>query len=181
VANRTVSDWCGGYHAAVRVALVSPYSYTYPGGVGRHVEALAKELSAQGHEARLLAPYDPDDRLARVLHRGAAPERRPVPDYLIPLGRTLGLPMNGAVSNLSWSPEAIARLGRELRNGRYDVVHVHEPNAFAVSPFAVEAARAPTVGTFHTYSTSWLANSFAANVAGFRRIYAKLNARIAVS
>jgi len=60
----------------VRVALVTPYSYTYPGGVGRHVEALARELSAQGHEARLLAPYDPDDRLARVLHRGAAPERR---------------------------------------------------------------------------------------------------------
>jgi phosphatidyl-myo-inositol alpha-mannosyltransferase len=104
-----------------------------------------------------------------------------VPDYLIPLGRTLGLPMNGAVSNLSWFPEAIATLGKELRSGRYDVVHVHEPNAFAVSPFAVEAARTATVGTFHTYSTSWLANSFAANVAGFRRIYNKLSARIAVS
>ena len=34
----------------VRVALVSPYSYTYPGGVGRHAEALAEELSEQGHE-----------------------------------------------------------------------------------------------------------------------------------
>jgi phosphatidylinositol alpha-mannosyltransferase len=181
VANRTVDGGRGGYHGAVRVALVSPYSYTYPGGVGRHVEALARELNAQGHEARLLAPYDPDDRLARVLHRGAAPERREVPDYLIPLGRTLGLPMNGAVSNLSWFPEAMATLGRELRHGGYDVVHVHEPNAFAVSPFAVENARAPVVGTFHTYSTSWLANSFAANVAGFRRLYSKLSARIAVS
>jgi phosphatidyl-myo-inositol alpha-mannosyltransferase len=149
--------------------------------VGRHAEALAQELTAQGHEARLLAPYDPDDRLARVLHRGARPESRPIPDYLVPIGRTVGLPMNGAVSNLSWSPEAIATLGKELRTGGYDVVHVHEPNAFAVSPFAIEAARAPTVGTFHTYSTNWLTNSFAANVAGFRRIYAKLNARIAVS
>jgi phosphatidyl-myo-inositol alpha-mannosyltransferase len=149
--------------------------------VGRHVEALAQELTAQGHEARLLAPFDPDDRLARVMHRGAAPERRSVPDYLIPLGRTVGLPMNGAVSNLSWSPEAAVRLGRELRHGGYDVVHVHEPNAFAVSPFAIEAARAPTVGTFHAYSTNWLSNTFAANVAGFRRIYAKLTTRIAVS
>src|SRR4029450_5788317 len=92
VANRTVFSWPGGYHPRVRVALVSPYSYTYPGGVGRHAEALAQELTAQGHEARLLAPYDPDDRLARVLHRGARPEQRPVPDYLIPLGRTFGLP-----------------------------------------------------------------------------------------
>ena len=88
MANHTVSSGSGSYDAAVRVALVSPYSYTYPGGVGRHVEALAQELTAQGHEARLLAPYDPDDRLARVLHRGAAPEGRPVPDYLIPLGRS---------------------------------------------------------------------------------------------
>jgi phosphatidyl-myo-inositol alpha-mannosyltransferase len=165
----------------MRVALVSPYSYTYPGGVGRHVEALASELTAQGHEVRLLAPYDPDDRLARVLHRGAAPERRPVPDYLIPLGRTIGLPMNGAVSNLSWFPESVATLGKELRNGGYDVVHVHEPNAFAVSWYATEAARQPTVATFHTYSTSWMVGKFTANVAGARRFYSKLSARIAVS
>jgi phosphatidyl-myo-inositol alpha-mannosyltransferase len=104
-----------------------------------------------------------------------------VPDYLIPLGRTFGLPMNGAVTNLSSSPEAIRLLGRELRYGGYDVVHVQEPNVPVISLFAAEAARAPTVATFHTYSTSWLSNSIAANVIGARRIYSKLNARIAVS
>jgi phosphatidyl-myo-inositol alpha-mannosyltransferase len=165
----------------MRVALVSPYSYTYPGGVGRHVEALASELSVQGHEVRLLAPYDPDDRLARVMHRGARPERRPLPDYLIPLGRTIGLPMNGAVSNLSLFPESVATLGKELRNGRYDVVHIHEPNAPAVSWYAAEAARQPTVATFHTYSASWMVGKFTANVAGARRFYSKLGMRIAVS
>jgi phosphatidylinositol alpha-mannosyltransferase len=165
----------------MRVALVSPYSYTYPGGVGRHVEALASELNAQGHEVRLLAPYDPDDRLARLMHRGARPERRPMPDYLIPLGRTIGLPMNGAVSNLSLFPESVATLGKELRGGGYDVVHIHEPNAPAVSWYAAEAARQPTVATFHTYSTSWMVGNFTANVAGARRFYRKLGARIAVS
>jgi phosphatidylinositol alpha-mannosyltransferase len=104
-----------------------------------------------------------------------------VPDFLIPLGRTFGLPMNGAVTNLSSSPEAIRVLGRELRHGGYDVVHVHEPNVPVISLFAAEAARAPTVATFHTYSTSWVANSIAANVIGARRIYSKLSARIAVS
>ena len=166
----------------MRVALVSPYSYTYPGGVGLHVEALAVELQRAGHEIRLLAPYDPDDRLARVMHRGASPGRRSLPDHVIPLGRTVGLPTtNGSVSNLSAFPAAISVLGHELRNGRYDVVHVHEPNAPLVSWFALEAARAPVVGTFHAYSTSLLANGFAANVAGARRLYAKLSARIAVS
>src|SRR5829696_5362416 len=168
--------------APVRVALVSPYSYTYPGGVGRHVDALAQELIGLGHEVRLLAPYDPDDRLARVLHRGAAPQPRPLPDYVIPLGRTFGLPINGAVSNLSGPfGETIGVLGRELRSGNYDVVHVHEPNAPVVSWYATEAACAPVVGTFHTYSTSALVNKVAANVVGARRLYSKLSARIAVS
>jgi phosphatidylinositol alpha-mannosyltransferase len=165
----------------VRVALVSPYSYTYPGGVGQHVEALANELQESGHEVRLLSPYDPDDRLARVLHRGAPPQPRPLPDHLIPLGRTLGLPMNGAVSNLSLFPEAIAVLGRELRHGGYDVVHVHEPNAWAVGWYAAEVARSPVVATFHTYSTSVIGGNLAANVLGARRLYSKLSARIAVS
>jgi len=164
----------------VRIALVSPYSYTYPGGVGRHVEALGHELLREGHDVRLLAPYDPDDRLARVSHRGARPDARPAPDYLIPLGRTIGLPMNGAVSNVSATPYAVATLGRELRNGGYDVVHVHEPNAPAVSWYAVEAARSPVVGTFHCYSTNKVSNNIAA-LAGARRLYNKLHVRVAVS
>jgi phosphatidylinositol alpha-mannosyltransferase len=165
----------------VRVALISPYSYTYPGGVGRHVEALAEQLLEAGHEVRLMAPYDPDDRLARFTHRGARPQPRPLPDHVIPLGRTIGFPMNGAVSNLSMFPEAVATVSRELRSGRYDVAHVHEPNAPVVSLFAAETSRLPTVATFHTYSTSALVNHFAANVAGVRRVYSKLSARIAVS
>jgi phosphatidyl-myo-inositol alpha-mannosyltransferase len=165
----------------MRVALVTPYSYTYPGGVGRHVEALAQELMELGHDVRLLAPYDPDDRIARVTHRGARPQQRPLPDHVVPMGRTLGLPMNGAVSNLATFPKSVGLLGRELRYGGYDVVHVHEPNAPYLSWYATEASRAPVVATFHTYSTSGLVNRFAASFIGARRLYAKLSARIAVS
>ncbi len=134
----------------------------------------------QGHDVRLLAPYDPDDRLARIAHRGAAPDRRPMPDYLVPLGRTVGVPANGAVSNLSVSPEAVGLLRRELRGGGYDVVHVHEPNAPAVSWYAVEAAKVPLVGTFHCYSTNAPINRWWA-AAGASRLYNKLHVRIAVS
>jgi phosphatidyl-myo-inositol alpha-mannosyltransferase len=166
----------------MRVALVSPYSYTYPGGVGRHVEALAQELTGLGHEVRLLAPYDPDDRLARVLHRGASPQPRPLPDHVISLGRTFGLPMNGAVTNLTGPlGDTIGVLRRELRSGNYDLVHVHEPNVPVVSWYATEAARVPVVGTFHTYSTGVAVGKFTANFIGARRLYSKLSARIAVS
>ena len=165
----------------MRVALISPYSYTYPGGVGRHVEALSEQLLESGHEVRLLAPYDPDDRLARVLHRGVRPQARPLPDHLVPLGRTMGLPMNGSVSNLAVFPETVGRVGRELRTGGYDLVHVHEPNAPYASWYATELAPVPTVATFHSYATNALVGRFTANVAGARRLYSKLRARIAVS
>lgn len=165
----------------MRVGLVSPYSYTYPGGVGRHVEGLADELMRQGHEVSVLAPYDPDDRHARIAHRGVRPEDRPLPGHVVPLGRTVGFPANGAVSNLGATPAVAAALRRELRAGDFDVVHVHEPNVPLVSWLATEHCRAPLVGTFHTYSTSRFANGLAANVLGARRLYNKLHVRIAVS
>jgi phosphatidylinositol alpha-mannosyltransferase len=164
----------------VRIALVSPYSYTYPGGVGRHVEALAEELIRQGHDVRLLAPYDPDDRMARFGHRGARPEPREAPDYFISLGRSVGVPANGAVSNVTFTPYAVSVLSREFRHGGYDVVHVHEPNGAVASCFATESARTPLVGTFHTYSTSFV-NRIASGPGGMRRLYNKLHVRIAVS
>ncbi|MEA2411986.1 MAG: phosphatidyl-myo-inositol alpha-mannosyltransferase [Thermoleophilaceae bacterium] len=168
------------YDAPVRIALVSPYSFTYPGGVGWHVEALAEELIRHGHDVRLLAPFDPDDRLARIGHRGARPQPREKPDYLIPVGRTIGVPANGAVSNVTFAPSAVSAVSRELRHGDYDVVHVHEPNGAVVSCVATELSRTPIVATFHTYSTTF-ANRLAAEVIGMRRLYNKVHVRIAVS
>ncbi|HYV17289.1 MAG TPA: lysylphosphatidylglycerol synthase domain-containing protein [Conexibacter sp.] len=164
----------------MRVALVSPYSWTYPGGVTRHIEALAERFLAEGHDVRVLAPYDPDDRLAAVLHRGAAPQRRLAPDYLIPLGRTIGFPANGAVSNLSARAAGLGRLRRELRSGRYDVVHLHEPVVPVLCWDACVSTRAPLVGTFHCYSTNRLTNNVA-NLLGARRMFNHLHVRIAVS
>ena len=80
----------------MRIALVSPYSWTYPGGVTRHIEALADELAAVGHEPRILTPFDPDDRLSVRMHRGARPQAREQPANVVSLGRTIGLRANGA-------------------------------------------------------------------------------------
>ncbi len=162
------------------VALVSPYSWTYPGGVTRHIESLAVELLAAGHHVRVLAPFDHDSRRAAWLHRGVRPQQRAVPEWLIPLGGTVGLPANGAISNLSFSPRAVATMRRELRQGNFDVVHIHEPVAPAISWDAVSFQGAPLVGTFHTYNEKALPH-WIAGALGARRKFNRLTLRIAVS
>jgi phosphatidylinositol alpha-mannosyltransferase len=163
----------------MRIAIVSPYSWTYPGGVNRHIESLARELDARRHEVRVMAPWDPPGRASRLFHRADA-ETRTAPDFLIPLGRTVGLGFNGAVSNVSLFPDALTGMRRELRAGRFDVVHVHEPPAAVISWDACSFPDAPVVGTFHAYSTKPMPNKIA-NVLGARRKFNQLHARIAVS
>ncbi|HWK25688.1 MAG TPA: lysylphosphatidylglycerol synthase domain-containing protein [Solirubrobacter sp.] len=164
----------------MRVALVSPYSWTYPGGVTRHIEALALELLRTGHDVRVFAPFDPDRRRTALLHRGARPQARERPEWLVPLGGTFGWPSNGAVSNLAATPSAISTLRRELRAGDFDVVHVHEPVAPVVGWDALTSVDAPLVGTFHCYSEARAPHAVAA-LLGARRKLNHLQLRIAVS
>jgi phosphatidylinositol alpha-mannosyltransferase len=164
----------------MRIALVSPYSWTYPGGVTRHIQALAESFIAAGHDVQVLAPYDPVDLRSTVLHRGAGPQPLEAPDYLVSLGRTVGFKANGSVSNLTITPYGVAALHRELRSGGYDVVHIHEPVAPLSSWVATDWTRLPLVGTFHSYSESRVANGLA-NLMGARRMLNRLHVRIAVS
>ena len=109
----------------MRIAIVSPYSWTYAGGVNRHVEALTEALFARGHEVRVMAPWDPPDRLSPRRSIARLPSDRSQPDYLVPLGRTVGFGANGAVSNLGVFHYGVNTMRRELRAGGFDVVHVH--------------------------------------------------------
>ncbi len=148
--------------------------------MNRHVEALAEEFLGRGHHVRVLAPFDPPDRLSRLAHRAAA-EPREVPEYLIPMGRTLGLGANGAVSNISVLPRhGVVQPRRELRREDYDVVHIHEPLVPLIGWNAALGTPAPAVGTFHTYSTKAFPNHVA-SALGARRVFNRLSARIAVS
>ena len=164
----------------MRIALVSPYSWSYPGGVTRHIGALAEQFLKDGHHVRVLAPLDPPGRFSAALHRGARPQELDVPDHLVSLGRTVGFKANGAVSNLSITPYGVATLHRELRTGRYDVVHIHEPVAPLTGWVAADWTRRPLVGTFHSYSESHVANGIA-NLIGARRVLNRLHVRISVS
>jgi phosphatidylinositol alpha-mannosyltransferase len=148
--------------------------------VNRHVEALAEEFLRRGHDVRVLAPYDPPGRLSRALHRAPA-ERRELPDYLTPLGRTMGFGANGSVSNLAPFPlGGVVAPRRLVRAGEFDVIHVHEPLVPLVGWNATLGAHDPVVGTFHAYSTKPVPNHIG-NALGARRMFNRLSARIAVS
>lgn len=163
----------------MRVAIVSPYSWSYPGGVNRHVEALSTALGERGHELAVMAPFDPPDRLTRFVHR-SEPQVAELPSHVWNLGRTVGIGANGSISNLSTFPEGICALRRALAEFRPDVVHVHEPAAPVVGWDACSYRGAPVVGTFHSYSTKAWPNQ-AASLIGARRKFNQLHARIAVS
>jgi len=148
--------------------------------VNRHVEALAEEFLGRGHDVRVLAPVDPPGRLSRALHRAPA-ERLQLPDYVVPLGRTMGFGANGSVSNLAPFPAGgVVAPRRLVRSGEFDVIHVHEPVVPLVGWNATLGAHDPVVGTFHTYSTKPVPN-YIANGLGARRVFNRLAARIAVS
>ena len=177
----------------MRVALVSPYSWTYPGGVTRHIEALAAELLGRGPRgARVRAVRPRHAARPRSLHRGARPQAREAPDWLVPLGGTIGWPSNGAVSNLALTPvrgldaapraarlrarrRAPARAGRAGRRlGRADEhrrpARRHLPLLLGVGPAAPDRRAAWARAASSTACNLRLAVSEAAAWTG-RRFY----------
>ena len=138
----------------MRVALVSPYSWTYPGGVTRHIEALAGELLAAGHDVRVLAPYDRDDRRSAL----AAPRRAPAAACDAGVAGPARADDRMAVERRRLEPLAYALRGLDdaARAARRQVrvVHLHEPVTPVIGWDALTSTDAPLVGTFHCYSES---------------------------
>jgi len=147
----------------MRIGLVCPYSLDVPGGVQNHVKDLAEALIARGHDVSVLAPTESDD----------------LPPYVVAAGRTTPVTYNGAVARLSFGPVVAARVRRWLREGRFDVLHLHEPATPSLSLLALWAAECPVVATYHSASTR--SRALSASAAILRPSLEKIAARIAVS
>jgi phosphatidylinositol alpha-mannosyltransferase len=119
----------------VKVGLVCPYSWDVPGGVRSHVADLAVALSDHGHEVSVLAPVDdPAD----------------LPAWVADGGRPIAVRYNGSVARLSFGVKATRRVRGWIRDGDFDVLHVHEPVAPSLSILALWVARGPIVATWHS-------------------------------
>src|SRR2546429_8502910 len=110
----------------MKVGIVVPYSWSYWGGVGEHVELKVEALRKLGIETRTIIGHNPEGSFTRVLHPRHGRHGRPPAD-VIPVGRSVIVPANGALPNLILSPSAIPRVKPAQRRERFVVPHLYEP------------------------------------------------------
>jgi phosphatidyl-myo-inositol alpha-mannosyltransferase len=148
----------------MRIGIACPYSWDVPGGVQQHIRDLAEALIELGHDVSVIAPADED---------------RPLPPYVVPTGKAMPVPYNGSVARLSFGPLSTRRVRRWLRDGAFDVLHVHEPTVPSLPLLACWVASGPIVATVHTAMPR--SRVLLATQPVLRTALEKIDGRIAVS
>ncbi len=122
----------------MKIALVTPYDYPFPGGVNEHIAALDRVFRQWGHEVWVLAASSRDeDELDHNVLKVA--------------GGVFPLPSSGSVARISLSPRAYRRVKTILRDKGFDIVHLHEPMMPVLPLVVLRHSHAVNVGTFHAY------------------------------
>jgi phosphatidylinositol alpha-mannosyltransferase len=149
----------------MKIGLVSPYDYAYPGGVMAHIFHLSQHLIKAGHEIKVIAPLSSPPA---ILDKG-----------FIRLGRSVPVPTGDSTARISLSIWLEPRIKQLLKEESFDVIHLHEPLAPIIPLFILQLSQAVNVGTFHAFHGSgrmyWLTKYI------LRRWHDKLDGRIAVS
>lgn len=148
----------------MKIGIVCPYDWSVPGGVQAHIYDLALELMDRGHTVSVLAPTSSDDQL---------------PPWVVSGGDSIAISYNGSVARLAFGFRATQKVRKWIRNGNFDVLHVHEPLSPSLSALACWAAVGPVVGTFH--SSMDRSRILSAGYGLAQTALEKITARIAVS
>src|SRR5665213_1723554 len=149
---------------SLRIALVTEYYYPHLGGVCEHVHFFAREARRRGHHVDVITSHIP----------GA--EEQP---HVIRIGRSQPIYANGSQARITVGMSLRKDMRRVLREGRYDIVHVHSPLTPVLPILAIEEADCPVVGTFHTYFDRSI--GYALGNRFFQKRLDMLSAAIAVS
>ena len=120
----------------MKIAMVSPYDFTWPGGVTAHVSQLSRELTRSGHDVRVLAPHSPS-------------REREDGESFVHLGRSVPLPSGGSIARVSLSWWLYPKVRTLLKDEAFDIVHLHEPMAPILPLCVLEFSQTVNVGTFH--------------------------------
>ncbi|MEE9284325.1 MAG: glycosyltransferase family 4 protein [Dehalococcoidia bacterium] len=150
----------------MKIALVSPYDWAYPGGVNNHIESLSTKFQAMGHRTTIVAPSSKSpDQLGT--------------DNLVAIGKPIPVPINGTVVRVTLSFHRGPRVRRLLEDEDFDVVHLHEPFMPALPLAVLRYSKTINVGTFHAYRRR--SRGYRAWRPLFKRWFRKLHGKIAVS
>jgi phosphatidylinositol alpha-mannosyltransferase len=159
----------------VKIGLVSPYDWSYPGGVQDHILRLRAELRARGHSVRILTP-------------ASGARGRQVEYGIYKLGWATPLHVNGSVARIALAPDFSGKLRSILQSERFDVIHLHEPLASGLCLSVLHMAHsfdATVVGTFHAWARHSLTSppewAYASAAPFLGRYFRRLDGRIAVS
>ncbi len=150
----------------MKIGLVSPYDYAFPGGVVTHISYLARYFMAAGHKVKVLASCSKKG----ISYFG---------EEVIPIGKPFPIPSAGSIARVALSPWLPAQVRKVLAREKFDILHIHEPFGSFLSFWALTESNTINVGTFHAYHTKprgyWLGKPI------FKRLLPKLKAKIAVS
>jgi len=152
----------------MKIALVSPYDFAFPGGVATHISGLEHNLTRMGHEVKVIAPAS-----------------KAVPSFdnrFIPIGKPRPIPANGSICRVTISPWLSSRIKPVLDAEKFDIIHLHEPLMPMLCTTVLRLSQTVNVGTFHAHGGRPGYN-FGKPVITvlLRRWFSRLNGRIAVS
>ncbi len=152
----------------MKIALVSPYDFAYPGGVAVHISYLEHHLARMGHEVKVIAP--------------ASKAISSFGDRFIPIGSPRPVPTSGSIARLTLSPWLSSRVKSVLDRERFDIIHLHEPLMPMLCTTVLRLSQAANIGTFHACEGSPgynLAKPFGTWM--LKRWFRRLHGKIAVS
>ena len=156
----------------MKIALVSPYDWNYPGGLRDHILNLSDQFIQMGHDVHILAP-------------GSSTKGNLSRAHIYNIGRTIPFPFNGSIARITFVPTLIWGVRRVLQREQFDVIHLHEPLVPSLSLDVLRYSRALTIGTFHAFAQSGMTSppnlAYASAYPFLRRYFRRLAGRIAVS
>lgn len=150
----------------MKVAIVCPYDYAYPGGVAIHIANLYEELKKVGHEVRIITPYSGSSSAIGSKD-------------IIPIGRPVPVPSGGSIARVTLSPILASPVRAIMDRENFDIIHLHEPLCSTLTLTTLHVSNTVNVGTFHACHKS--STGYQIISPFIMGLFKKLHGKIAVS
>lgn len=119
----------------MKIGLVCPYDFVFPGGVGRHVTNLERHFTQMGHEVKVIAP--------------ASKQVNEFGDRFIRIGTPVAIPASDSIIRITISLHLAPTIKKMLAQEKFDLIHLHEPFMPMLCSAVLRFSDTVNVGTFH--------------------------------